>query len=168
MDTTHLHLLLNHFPIIGTLIAIVTLTYGVISESRRTTKISLAVIVVMSLITIPVFLTGEPAEDSVKNLAGVSKAIIEEHEEAAELAVWFMALLGVLSAVTLASLIVSERINKILVWSTVFAGIITFGLMARTGYLGGLIRHTEIRSETQMLKSNSGDQDKNHSNEDDD
>jgi uncharacterized membrane protein len=145
MDFTHLHLLLNHFPIIGTLIALMFLAYGVYSGSRRTTKMALFTIVLMAILAIPVFLTGEPAEEAVENLPGVTEAIIEEHEEAAELAIWIMAFLGALSAVSFASLITTNQMNKALLGATLLLGLITFGAMARTGYLGGQIRHTEIR-----------------------
>jgi len=146
MDFTHLHLLLNHFPMIGTLIAILFLAYGVYSGSKSTTKMALFTIVLMAILAIPVFLTGEPAEEAVENLPGVTEAIIEEHEEAAKLAIWIMAFLGALSAVSLVSLITSNQMNKALMGTTLLLGLITFGAMARTGYLGGQIRHTEIRS----------------------
>ena len=148
MDATHLHLLLNHFPIIGTLIAILILAYGIYSGSRRTTKAALFTIIVMSLIAIPVFLTGEPAEESVENLPGITHAIIEEHEEAAEFAIWMMAILGIISAISMVNLISKNRINKSLILIALFAGLLTFAAMARTGYLGGKIRHTEIRGNS--------------------
>ncbi len=160
MDFTHLHLLLNHFPIIGTLIAIMFLAYGIYSGSKRTTKMALFTIVLMSVLAIPVFLTGEPAEESVENLPGVTEAIIEEHEEAAELAIWIMAFLGVLAAVSLVSLITSNQMNKALLGTTLLLGLITFGAMARTGYLGGQIRHTEIRGENTAVQ-NAGTQEGN-------
>ncbi|MBL0340467.1 MAG: hypothetical protein IPP71_05800 [Bacteroidetes bacterium] len=168
MDTTHLHLLLNHFPIIGTLIAIVILAYGVLVDSRRTAKISLAVLVVMSLIAIPVFLTGEPAEESVEKLPGVAESIIEDHEEAAEVAIWMMAVLGVLAALSFVNLISSNKINKSLVGITLFVGFITFGAMARTGYLGGQIRHSEIRQGIMVKNGLEGNQEQSTPSEKDD
>lgn len=168
MDTTHLHLLLNHFPIIGTLIGILILAYGIYSGSRRTTKAALFTIIIMSLIAIPVFLTGEPAEESVENLPGVSHAIIEEHEEAAEIAIWLMAILGIISAISLINLISKNQINKSLVSTALFAGLLTFAAMARTGYLGGKIRHSEIRGSSTMLNQNGEGSSEKTSGENDD
>ena len=85
MDSTHLHLILNHFPIIGSVIAVFILMYGTYKNYIPLQKVALVLIVVLSIIAIPVFLTGEPAEASVENLPGVSELVIEEHEEAAEL-----------------------------------------------------------------------------------
>ncbi len=47
---------------------------------------ALGVMVLAALFIIPVYLTGEPAEDGIVGLPGVSKALIEQHAEAAELA----------------------------------------------------------------------------------
>ncbi|MFN4254831.1 MAG: T9SS type A sorting domain-containing protein [Saprospiraceae bacterium] len=97
MDSTHLHLILNDFPIIGTIVGTGIMAYGYFTQSEATKKAALWTWAVMALIAIPVFLTGEPAEESVEGLAGVSEAIIEQHEEAAELAIWVMEALGLLS-----------------------------------------------------------------------
>ena len=90
MDATHIHLILTHFPIIGTIIGIGILTYGQFSKNDSIKKVALSTFIIMSLLTIPVFLTGEEAEESVEHLAGVSENIIEEHEELAEKAIWLM------------------------------------------------------------------------------
>lgn len=146
MDSTHVHLILNHFPIIGTLIATGIMLYGYLTRSEQTQKAALITWVFMALLAIPVFLTGEPAEESVEGLAGVSEAIIEQHEEAAEIALWAMEALGLLSLVTLFWGANHEKNRKILSSGAFVLSLATFGLMAYTGYLGGQIRHTEIRS----------------------
>jgi uncharacterized membrane protein len=146
MDGTHLHLILNHFPIIGTIIATGVMAYGYFTQSDATKKAALITWVAMALVAIPVFLTGEPAEESVEGLAGVSEAIIGEHEEAAELAIWVMEALGLLSLVTLFIGFKNEKTKKMLTGAAFVLSLATFGLMAYTGYLGGQIRHSEIRS----------------------
>jgi len=154
MDATHLHLLLNHFPIIGTLLGVGVMLYGFITSSEQTKKAALWTWVLMALIAIPVFLTGEPAEESVEGVAGVSEALIEEHEEAAELAIWLMEALGLLSLVTLVFAKTNSSLSKSLILVSTVLGLVVFGAMARTGYLGGQIRHTEIR--TVAAAANSG------------
>ncbi len=144
MDSTHLHLLLNHFPIIGTLIGTGVMAYGLFAASETTKKAALFTWVAMAALAIPVFLTGEPAEESVEGLAGVSGALIEQHEEAAELALWVMEALGLFSLIAL--LARGLAANKSVMMGIFGLSLVTFGLMARTGYLGGQIRHTEIRS----------------------
>lgn len=137
-----MHLMLNHFPIIGTILGTGVMVYGYFTRSEATQRAALLTWFLMALAAIPVFLTGEPAEESVEGLAGVSEALIEQHEAAAELALWFMEALGVLS---LAAFFLQTN-KKILTGLAFVLSLVTFGLMARTGYLGGQIRHTEIRS----------------------
>ena len=153
MNSTHAHLLLNHFPVIGTLIGTMILLYGLLIKNINIQKVSLATIVVMTLIAIPVFLTGEPAEEAVENLPGVAESIIESHEEAAEVAFWVMMLTGVFALITLGLQIVNNPFSKTFVLIALISGIISFGLMGRTAYLGGQIRHTEIRSNSTVVNN---------------
>lgn len=148
MDSTHLHLVLNHFPIIGTLVGIGIMIYGYFTRSIETQKAALLTWVLMALIAIPVFVTGEPAEESVENLAGVSEGLIERHESLAKSALIAMEALG---AIALITLFVGVS-KKTLLLITFALSLITFGLMARTGYLGGQIRHTEIRTGASVIQ----------------
>ncbi|MBK9402700.1 MAG: hypothetical protein IPN36_18230 [Bacteroidetes bacterium] len=146
MDLTHLHLLLNHFPIIGTIIGIALMAYALFRKQHAIQNAVLAIWVAMAIITIPVMKTGEEAEETVENIAGITEASIHAHEEAAELALWLMITLGI---VALAALLLHSRDkNKagMLVKLAFLLSLVVFVSMARTGYLGGLIRHTELLS----------------------
>jgi uncharacterized membrane protein len=156
MDSTHVHLLLNHFPIVGTLIGSVLLFFGMYYKSSNIQKASLFIIAIMAIIVIPVFLTGEPAEEAVEKLPGVLESMIKEHEEAAEKAFWVMMALGLIALIALAFLMMKHQYARTLVFFTLLISVVTFGLMAYTGYLGGQIRHTEIRgnSNTTIQPSN--------------
>jgi uncharacterized membrane protein len=157
MDSTHLHLLLNHFPIIGTIIGTGVMAYGYIAKSDVTKKAALWTWVAMALVAIPVFLTGEPAEESVEGLPGVSEALIGAHEEAAELSLWVMEALGLFSLFALFFKFKSDYNAKTVTLLLFLLSLITFGMMARTGYLGGQIRHTEIRSGAVSPAENGGE-----------
>lgn len=146
MDATHIHLLLTHFPIIGTIIGIGILTYGHFSKNDSIKKVALVTFIIMSILTIPVFLTGEEAEESVEHLSGVSENMIEEHEELAEKAIWLMGLLGALSLLSLYAIVKKISFSKTLTLSTLVVSLITFGVFAKVGNLGGQIRHSEIRA----------------------
>ncbi|MCU0345613.1 MAG: hypothetical protein MUC59_01635 [Saprospiraceae bacterium] len=154
MDATHLHLLLNHFPIIGSLLGVGVMAYGYLTSSEQVKKTALWTWAFMAATAIPVFLTGEPAEESVEGIVGVSEALIEEHEEAASVAIWLMEALGLLSLVTLVMGRGKDALSKPLVLVATVLSLATFGAMARTGYLGGQIRHTEIRSGAAVAGGN--------------
>jgi uncharacterized membrane protein len=153
MDQTHLHLMLNHFPIIGTLIGTLILLAGIARKETSIQRAALATILVMSLIAIPAFLTGEPAEESVEKIAGVSETAMEAHEEAAELAFWAMEVAGLLSLITLALAILKNRMAQPFTILALVVSLVTFGLMARAGNLGGKIRHTELSGNSTALQT---------------
>jgi uncharacterized membrane protein len=163
MDATHLHLLLNHFPIVGTIIGIGILAYGLFSKNNSIKKIALSIFIIMAIITIPVFLTGEGAEETVEHLQGVSEELIEEHEELAEKAIWLMMVLGILSLTSLYAMAKNKPFAKMLTIISFMVSLATFGFFAKVGNLGGQIRHTEIRTDAANYQS-----DDNHKLHDDD
>lgn len=146
MDATHLHLILTHFPIVGTIIGIGIMAYGLFSKNDAIKKVALVTFVLMAILTIPVFLTGEEAEETVENIEGVSEQLIENHEELASIAIWFMGLLGVLSLVTIFAIFKKWAFAKIISIITLIVSLGTFGLFAQVGNTGGEIRHSEIRT----------------------
>jgi hypothetical protein len=82
MNLTHLHLALNHVPVLGTAFALALLVLGIWRKSNEVKKTALCAFVAIAIMAMPAYLTGEPAEDGVEGPPGVSGAIIEQHEEA--------------------------------------------------------------------------------------
>lgn len=156
-----MHLLLNHFPIVGTVIGCGIMALGYFTQSDTTKRIALIIWFAMALFAIPVFLTGESAEERVEDMAGVSESMIDAHADAADVAFWVMEALGLLSLITLFGGSKNEKTGKMLTGISFALSLITFGLMARTGYLGGQIRHTEISGgvATEMPAKKSDDDD---------
>ncbi|WKN41750.1 hypothetical protein [Tunicatimonas pelagia] len=146
MNDAQIHLALNHFPIIGTLFGTVLLGIGVFGKNKSLLNTGLIILILMTLVTIPVYLSGEGAEEIVEEL-GIDHDIIHRHEEIAETAVWFMDGLGLLA---LASFFFTRKTiygpGRLLSIVTFVLGIVVLGLMFRVGSSGGEIRHTEIRN----------------------
>jgi hypothetical protein len=146
MNPTHLHLLLNHVPVLGTAFGLGLLVLARWRNSVELAKTALGVFVLVALLAVPVYLTGEPAEDGVKGLPGVSDPIMGQHEQAATVAFIGVLVLGV---VALAGLILFRRSNLMPAWfgaSLLAASLIVSGVMAWTANIGGQIRHAEIRA----------------------
>ena len=144
MNPVHIHLLLNHVPVIGTLVAIALLAWALLRRKPELTRASLAMFVVFALAGIVVYFTGEPAEHLVEDLPGVSHDAIEAHEEAALLAT---ALLGGLGALALGGLVAFRRALSVPRGFAVLAlglSLLSATAMGWTANLGGKIRHTEI------------------------
>jgi hypothetical protein len=144
MSPAHLHLLLNHLPVIGTIVTIALLAWALLRRSLETTRASFGMFVVFALLGLAVYLTGEPAEHLVEDLAGVSHDAVEAHEEAALLAT---VLLGGLGALALGGLVAFRRAAAI---PRGFAALVLAlslapaAAMGWTANLGGKIRHPEI------------------------
>jgi uncharacterized membrane protein len=80
--------------------------------------------------------------------------MIELHEDAAMYALISLIALGIMSVIAL----LVNRFKNSLIQSTsiivLIISLVSFGLVARTGYLGGQIRHTEIA--TGVIQNNDG------------
>ena len=148
MNFPHLHLLLNHFPIIGTLVGLGLLLLSLVGTNQDLRRASLIIFPAMALLSILTFFSGTGAQGAIKNLPGVSQALIQRHQGAAMLALLFMEITGAFSLVALWR---SQGESSPVQWNWSFSAvllfsIVTLGLMARVGTTGGDIRHPEIAS----------------------
>jgi hypothetical protein len=149
INYAHIHLILNHIPVIG--IGFVTLLL-IIAMARRSNElitVALSFIVLVSLATIPVYLTGPLAEGVIEDLhlPGISKERIEAHEDKADIAFASVEVAGALAIITLFARRYSDKLGWRIIILTLLVLIISAGLIAWTADLGGKIHHQEIRSD---------------------
>ena len=149
MDSTYFHLAMNHFPVIGSIFGMVILAWGIFRGNEEVKNLGLAAMILTALVAIPVFLTGEPAEENVEKLPGVLESVIEQHEDFAKFALTAAIASGVAAFCTL----IYGRFRsghgvagRSLAIVTLALSIATVGAMSWTAKLGGVIRHTEIRA----------------------
>ncbi|MBK7038717.1 MAG: hypothetical protein IPH42_20910 [Bacteroidetes bacterium] len=83
INSAHWHLLLNHFPIILSVIGTGFIVASFIFKKQHLKFASLLLIILAAAFTIPAFATGEPAEEQVEEISSYHEAI-HEHEEIAE------------------------------------------------------------------------------------
>lgn len=145
MSVVHLHLLLNHVPVVGVLLVALILTVALVRNSDAIGKLGLATLAGMALVTVAVYFTGEPAEEAIEGLAGVSEVSIHAHEEVAVAAFSVTALGGVV-AVAVLWWYRRRPLARAAMAASLLIVLLASGLMARTANLGGQIRHTEIRA----------------------
>jgi uncharacterized membrane protein len=141
----HLHLLLNHLPIIVTALGLLLLVVAAVRRHDGLARVALTFFVGGGLSALPTYLTGEPAEDMVEDLPGVTNALIGRHEDAALVAA---IIVGVLGLFALWALWRYRRPTTLPAWVvrvTLIGALAGSGAMAWTGLLGGEVRHTEIR-----------------------
>ncbi|GAB3237281.1 hypothetical protein GCM10027346_28680 [Hymenobacter seoulensis] len=145
MNEAHLHLVLNHAPILGTLFGLVVLAFGIVRHDAILSKTGLISLVVAAVLCLPTQLTGEGAEEVVEHLPGISHQLIHAHEEAAELGFWALELTGALALVAL----LNKTRPRLFRLAVLAGAILSFGLLARAGNLGGQISHPELQATAQ-------------------
>lgn len=157
MNQTHIHLLITHLPIFGSILGGLVLAHGLWTKSNQT-KIAAYNIFIISAIGAGIaYLTGEAAEETVENIQGIAKNMIEEHEDFAVFALVSLIILGVASIGGLFLTLRKSALTSKAAIVILFISLISFGLVARTGYLGGQIRHTEINNSTTTTQGQGGE-----------
>ena len=144
MNLAHIHILLNHFPTVGTIVTLGFFILALVMKSDDLKRASLTVFVGLGLVAIAAYVSGGAAEEQIKAMAGVSKDGIAAHKNAALLA---FAILEITAMAAWFGLWQIRRIGRSTSMTNnlvlVFA-IISLALMANAAEIGGEIRHPEI------------------------
>ena len=150
MNFAHLHLIGNHLPVVGIPIALLFLVYGLMKRNLQMQQLSLFVLVGLAAMTIPVYLTGEPAEKTIENLPGIAESFIANHEDAALVSLVLTILTGLAAVV---ALLIKSNEKKFRLANLMVASIACMaGLsLIYTANLGGKVRHTELRGDGSAL-----------------
>lgn len=144
MNLTHVHLLITHLPIFGSILGGIVLAHGLWAKSNSTKMAAYILFIISSIGAGISYLTGEAAEEAVERIQGVAEVMIEQHEDFALISLIALIILGISSIVGAFFILKQSSLVRNVAWVTLFISLISFGLIARTGYLGGLIRHTEV------------------------
>ena len=144
MNWAYLHLTTNHFPIMVTAFGILVLLCAFAMRRRAVWIYALATLALAGLSAGPVYLIGNEAEEAVEEMKAISPARVDAHEESAELTIWFMLGMGVISAYGLWRMRRAPGVEQPPPWlrgvvaATALAGMATIGLTAQSG---GKITH---------------------------
>ncbi len=79
MSFVHMHLVLNHVPVIGAGLLVLLLLYGMLRRSNDVVRAALLGFVALALLAVPAYLTGEPAGKAIKGHPGIALGAIEVH-----------------------------------------------------------------------------------------
>jgi hypothetical protein len=144
MNWAHLHLLLNHVPVIGAIGILLLAFVASLRKSSDVLRTTLLFAFGNGVAALVVYLTGDGAEDLVRHLPDISRAMIERHEDAAVVATIAAGALGLASLVAL--LVYRKRTPPPWITrATLLAAFVPVAFMGWAANLGGQIRHTEIR-----------------------
>ena len=146
MNDAHLHMVVNHFPIIGTIFGLGILIAGIFMKNTVIKNVAYILFVVAAIFAAVSMATGEGAEEIAEKLPSVTDQIIHEHEEMAEKLALVLYALGVISLLGLylnfknhTKAVAVSYIALVVAFIGVFFG-------KQTGTTGGEVRHTEIRA----------------------
>ena len=152
MNQAHVHLLITHLPIFGSILGAIVLIHGLWTKSNQTKIAAYNIFIISSIGAGIAYLTGEAAEETVEKIQGVSKNMIDQHQDFAAFALISLIVLGVIALLGLFLTLRKSSFIKPIALVILFVSLISFVLVARTGYLGGQIRHTEVNADATPIQ----------------
>jgi len=158
MNGAHLHLMLNHVPVIGLFCCLALLLAGQWRKNPDLVKAGLVALVMVAIVSIPVYLSGEPAEEIIEELPGMSHDLIHAHEDGAIWAFIGLEVLGALALLGLVGFRPPKQLPKWLVPVVLVVGTLTMIWVGWVSALGGRIVHPESRPDF-SLEAESGEHD---------
>ena len=151
LSPPHLHLLLNHVPVLGPFFLALLLTIGLLRRSRELQRLALALTVLLPVATYGVQLTGESAEHFLEEQTWYDDDLVHEHEERAEAALVATIVTGVLALVGLFASRKQAPLKPAMSLVVLLAILVSATMIALTALDGGVIRHDELRPVVETL-----------------
>lgn len=140
----HWHIILNHFPSVGAVIALglMIASYSLASEILRRT--SLVIFVLLGLLTIPTFITGAASAYAIGGREEISRDLIGHHQDAAILAFIVLLITGWLAWVALWQYRRFSKPNRWVEPAVLVFALVSLAALVRAGSRGGDINHQEL------------------------
>jgi uncharacterized membrane protein len=148
MNDAHLHLVVNHFPIIGAILGLGILLFGLILNSKTTQNVAYVLFVVSAIFAFISDQTGGGAAHMLKENASIKIArnAIKLHAQSADTFALAAYTMGVASLVGLFLNIKNNSRAKLVSFLVLIIAAVAVYFGTIVGTTGGEIRHTEIRN----------------------
>ena len=147
MNGAHLHLLVNHVSLFALVIGTLMLAISMKRKSSELRIFATVLFVVAGVFGWIAVETGEQAFDVLKPLGLLDpESFVNDHAAAAEWAERSGILIAALAVTLEWAVRKKQNLVKTLQWILLIAAIHGCTVYARTAFLGGLVRHTEIRN----------------------
>jgi hypothetical protein len=143
-NLAHFHLLLNHVPTVGAVVALGLLMVGYSRRDDSLKHIGLEVLFLIAVLTVPVYMTGVAAHQTLRKVPDVSEAAIRAHQDAALIGFTVTEFAAFIGWVALWQWRRRGRAARGLVPATTALLIAALAIMGGAANLGGEIRHPEI------------------------
>jgi len=155
MDTlfspAHLHVALNHVPIIGLSVACLPILIGILFHSRGALASGLLAVILCACTMPAVMQTGGAAYDAFMDgsiqpgLDEAGRTALRQHAHRADITAPLVYAAGILALLALLTLIKFPRQAAWIGWAVLLGCTISIGLSIWTAEAGGWIRHPEFR-----------------------
>ena len=145
MNAAHIHLMINHFPIILPFIAIITRIIAHVIKSDSMRRYARGILIVGAITSFIAMQSGERAEEIVEELPGISETYIHNHEESAEIFSVITYIAGGIACIALWADIKRKSYAQVIIEIAIVLSVVSLFYAQKTGTSGGEIRHEEIR-----------------------
>jgi hypothetical protein len=147
VNLTHLHLILNHVPTIGSVVALGLLILAFIRRDESLKHAGLEVLFMIAVLTLPVYISGVAAHQNLRDRPEVSDSTMRIHQDAALAGFTLTEFAGFVAWIALWQSRRRGRIARGLVLAVTLLSIVALAVMGRAATLGGEIRHPEILTD---------------------
>ena len=146
----YIHVVLNHLPIYGTILAALALAISLILRSRAAQITALIITLIAGASAYPVLVTGQRAYKTIRSTSDdASAAWLDEHMDRAEKTIGTFYLLAVLAVAGLLLPLKWPRTGLPLTAVTLAVAVVCAAIAIYIAEAGGQVRHPEFRtSET--------------------
>lgn len=147
MDWGHLHLMLNHLPVLGAPALLALLAWGHARKLPDVVRLALWSTVVLGTVALVVYLTGEAAEEMVESLPTFDHDMVERHEAVALAATVLLAITALAAVAALWAGRAANRLYRSAIVVVLSGLLASTAAVGATAWTGGPIGHPEIRPQ---------------------
>jgi uncharacterized membrane protein len=143
MSWPYTHLLINHFPVVLSVSALVVAILAVLLKHRAFWLTAMGALAAAGLSIYPVYFTGNQADHALNDPWYIKHGTIEAHDAAATWALWVILLVGVFAAYSWWRSMKrpAEGFPGWMRAGVVIGSLLAVSVVARTAFLGGKIIH---------------------------
>jgi hypothetical protein len=142
MSPAYPHLVLNHLPVAGALVATTLLAVAVRRQTLEGAVYGYVALVVEALLAIVTFVSGNFAPPALEHVAGISRDQITFHQITGLATMIVAVLVGLLAAIPLVLTNIATKRGVLIAYLVLSIGL--DAAFAFTASTGGAIRHTEL------------------------
>jgi uncharacterized membrane protein len=144
VDWAHIHILLNHFPVILAITGMLAVLLAMLRGQRAIWIYGAVSLTLAAITVIPTYFTGEPAEHALNRPWYIARGVIHTHEDASKIASLLVLLAGLVAVVAWRRLVRYPREVRMpgsLRTALIVTALAAAGAIGYSSWLGGRIVH---------------------------